>query len=113
MRGSSTKASESESEASASRFASVSAGGRFRLWLDAHLHDICRHPLQMSVVFQEVSHIRNVINGMMASAIPIDDSANKRIQARIVNRLREVAHQIVICIQELRPGATKYSCDQL
>ena len=68
------------------------------------LHDVCRYPLQMCIVLQKVSPIRNVIYGMLASDITRDDSANKRIQVRLVNGLRAVPHQIIIRIQKLRSG---------
>ena len=44
-----------------------------------HLHDVCRNPLQMSIALQKVSHIRNVIYGMLASDITRYDSATKRV----------------------------------
>ena len=69
-----------------------------------HVHDVCRYPLEMIIVLQKVSHIRNAIYGMLASNISRDDSANKRIQVKIVNGLRAVPHQIVIRIQKLRSG---------
>ena len=56
----------------------------------------------MSIVLQKVSHVRNVIYGMLAIDITRDDCANERAQVRLVNRLREIPHQFVIRIQKLR-----------